>query len=261
MRIISDFHDYYDSALSYGVDTSLLFLRKEKQVEYRDTKDLVKDCPEAVSNLGYAEMLLHRIPDEIPLPKKCFSRYFSLTPTVIGFCGRYIPSFKMHLGDSFESETITFYTPDSLATLIPQKYLDYQRLTREELDEILSRKVEFNSWKKVLTYRYWADVQQDNLVTTQHDNPFIGMKTPIFRMERASRGSYRLTINPCLKDSQFQKIKHPQQCFQEISMYLGNQLAVQNDPPAVISDNTMRDKKGFDEWSFRRHKTESKKAK
>lgn len=42
-------------------------------------------------------------------------------------------------------------------------------------------------------------------------------------------------------------------------MYLGNQLARQNDPPAEISDEIMRDEKGFDEWSFRRHKEEDPK--
>lgn len=66
-------------------------------------------------------------------------------------------------------------------------------------------------------------------------------------------------MHPFLKADEFQKIKGPAETFQQISTYLGNQLARQPDPSSTISDEILRDEKGFDKWSFRRHKEEDKK--
>jgi hypothetical protein len=80
-------------------------------------------------------------------------------------------------------------------------------------------------------------------------------------MTRESSYQVRITcaLNPQLRLERFQEVKGPSEAFQEISMYMGNQLAHENEPPATISDEIMRDEKGFDEWSFRRHKEEDKK--
>lgn len=64
----------------------------------------------------------------------------------------------------------------------------------------------------------------------------------------------------CLKDRTSQGIRNPFSVHQEIATYLGNRLAVQRDPEPVITDNLLRYKKGFDEWSFRRHREEDPKC-
>jgi hypothetical protein len=99
------------------------------------------------------------------------------------------------------------------------------------------------------------------------DEVFIEIDAPTFKVEYVAankRGSsssnkIRCTLNPCLRADSFQKIKTPVEAFQEISMYLGNQLVHQMDPVSACADEILRDKKGFDKWSFRRHKEESKK--
>jgi hypothetical protein len=58
-------------------------------------------------------------------------------------------------------------------------------------------------------------------------------------------------INPNLKSIEFFKIKDAFSTFQEISMFLGNSLIVQN-KQSEISDKDKIGKHGYDKWSFRK---------
>lgn len=51
----------------------------------------------------------------------------------------------------------------------------------------------------------------------------------------------------------------PFTAFQEISMFLGGVLKRTEVDTVDIGDEAMRDEKGFDEWSFKRHKDDVKK--
>ena len=73
--------------------------------------------------------------------------------------------------------------------------------------------------------------------------------------------SYRLVINPELRLYNFVSQADPYSAYQEIERYIGNDLVQQEDPTNKISDEIKRDLKGFNDWSFKRHKTESKKYK
>lgn len=67
-----------------------------------------------------------------------------------------------------------------------------------------------------------------------------------------------LTINARLKDYQFMKIFDVVSCYQEISMYIGNELAKQEDPIIKHSDKLKAESHGFDKWSFRKMGKKSK---
>ena len=61
----------------------------------------------------------------------------------------------------------------------------------------------------------------------------------------------KLIINPCLKDYDFAQMVDPYTAFQEIDMFLGNNMVDQVDPRVNRTNEEIRDSKGMDKWSFR----------
>jgi hypothetical protein len=61
-----------------------------------------------------------------------------------------------------------------------------------------------------------------------------------------------ILINPCLRNLKFQSLYDPFSCFQEISMFLANELAPPDIAPLRTGDDqTIARAKGFDDQSFR----------
>jgi hypothetical protein len=266
MRIIGKRRDYYDTALSYGIDLNLVYVRKEEEWEASrvkndkfpsDTKTIIKPLID----------ILNRMPNYI---YEISSRRInpSIVPFIVGFCG------KIHLGLYHQSSAYytikdkangkAYYDTYDMISKIPEKVLEHQRFSRSELAEKLNSKI---PPKTDLTFRphlrfthdYWKKIKEE-VENKRFDDIFIKFNTPIFSLvDYGDRNNYRFTINPNLEFWSFVQVKYPTQCFQEISMYLGNQLALQQDPvPLNVSDSDMIHKKGFDKWSFRRHKDDPK---
>lgn len=59
-----------------------------------------------------------------------------------------------------------------------------------------------------------------------------------------------LVKDPVLQDIGFPSVMDPFTAFQELTMWLGAQARPEKDL-VEISDEIMRDEKGFDEWSFK----------
>jgi hypothetical protein len=66
-------------------------------------------------------------------------------------------------------------------------------------------------------------------------------------------------VNPLLRKYNFEQVKDPYSAWQEISQFLGSELATQRDPNPPIPDELRAQAKGFDKWSFRKHADDSKK--
>ena len=259
MNIKSDFKDYYDSALSYGVDKTINYirikrefvcysLRNEKKItEPKDTLDVLK-VPMGV---------LYKIPNVLT---RChlhpgFNEDLTIKPKLIGFCGKLYPC--------IEIDNMTFYNTDKISSKLSDSIISEFFKDRETLETSLSNsKLDYfgnrrrlgNFTDKSITHDSWIRSTQEIKCDT-YDEVFIKLGTPVFKLVS---GGYNCscTLNPWLKNEQFEQIKNPVEAFQEISMYIGNQLAQQKDPVDKIPDDVMRDKKGFDKWSFRRHKDE-----
>jgi hypothetical protein len=60
-----------------------------------------------------------------------------------------------------------------------------------------------------------------------------------------------VTRNVRLAPFGFQSTIDPYTAYQEIAMYLAGPLAIQQDPPQDIDDETLASMKGFDDRSFR----------
>jgi len=189
-----------------------------------------------------------------------------ITVKLIGFCGFLYPA--------IEIGKRTFHSTNQIAIGLPDAYLSQFHIDQKLLDELLTQKYPDprgwlwwgNRGLTPLTHNTWEKTAAD-IVGKRFDDVFIQLGIPVFKVEYVAANNnnrniidkIRCTLNPYLKADQFQKVKDPTEAFQEISMYLGNELARQRDPTSTISDEIMRDKKGFDKWSFRRHKEEDKK--
>ncbi|MBX7258823.1 MAG: hypothetical protein K1Y02_20845 [Candidatus Hydrogenedentes bacterium] len=266
MRIVSDFKDYYDSALSFGSDPSLLYVRKQERFEFERSSSIVEErkahLPRNLDEvLRVPLQLLTQMPHTIARPRRRYvydDLEIPVTVKLIGFCGFLFPA--------LEIDNTVFWSTEEIADGLSREYLKAFSLDSEGLMTLLGVNYRWNRYgtSGPLTHGSWAKCVA-GIVEKCFDEVFIQLGIPIFRLEYVASNRHQCrdriicTLNPHLKQDHFQRVKPPAEAFQEISMYLGNQLATQKDPIPVVSDEIMRDEKGFDEWSFRRHKEESKK--
>jgi len=254
MRIISKQRDYYDSAMSYGIDRELQFIRTPTVVSHHhsfrrgttwtvEEGTISKTFKSAISR-AFTEFSL--IPTEIRGIEAYADRL------LIGFCGRLYPC--VMIGDNY------YYHPDKIVSKMPDAKLNEFRITRSELSEVINRHDNKRYWvnRNRIQSKTWdefvAKMNQSN-----YDEMFRELNTPIFSV-KSEYSRTVVTLNPILGVLKFQQVVDPVTTFQQIAMYLGNQLAKVNDPPSTITDEIMARKKGFDKWSFRTQSGDSKKV-
>ena len=112
-------------------------------------------------------------------------------------------------------------------------------------------------WRKERSRLYRLN---DNFISTKSEltKCFFKYKTPCFLIIGDGYGKCskkRLVINPELKKWQFYKLFDSYSAFQEISLFLGNDLARERQGKVPTGDDvTLAVSKGFDKWSFRKMK-------
>lgn len=87
-------------------------------------------------------------------------------------------------------------------------------------------------------------------------NLFNKYKTPIYLINSQANETI-LDTGPLLKDYNFQSVMDPYTAYQELVMWIGN-LATNEYPPQITDNIVMRDKKGFDKWSFKTRPTKKR---
>jgi hypothetical protein len=230
MRVISKFRDYYDSVQAYGVDPKLVYLRATESERVLMHEAASSRC--VTLSPVFREIL--------GLPFSLNRDWEYVDVLLIGFCGQLYPAFRYH--------KIVYHTLQKLLSQASDQ-------DRKHFEVLFNQKT--FSWDKALTYASWEEATKD-LRTLRYDDVFVSLGVPVFCVElNPYHRIYEITLNPNLKNLNFQAVKTPVEAYQEIAMFLGNQLAQQKDPVPVIDDDTMRDKKGFDKWSFRRHKDQT----
>ena len=220
MRIISKFRDYYDIGLSYGVDTTIVYERKQETI-HTPAHIFLQENEYLRNQLGYSRQ---------------FRRGIKITPLILGYCGTLYCMYIVKLPKkgktwNFGTEEHFVYDNDTLHTLLEG-------------------------------YEYAESWIDENWVTQiKNDSLFLKYNTPILQIDVkdvsrswiSDKNTFSIITNPTLKDFQFQKIADPFTAFQDISMYLTNQLAV-NEPDTVkITEPEIIQKKGFDlKYGFRK---------
>lgn len=242
MRIISPFRDYYDSALSYGIDPTLVYVRKTD--EYR--RELPFEFQKTYNHLANRH---HQNDDPF---------YELIT---IGFCGKIIQLFKTSRATPKKDiygqiirEDVFFYGDNALEEL-------YEFLERDDYQQPAIKK-KYNRWG-------WRTDREDFEANKalNLEKIFVDFNVPIFMID--GNRSYNndagyknhttgLILNPCLKDYRFFTQYNAYQAFQEISMFVGGVLPRPEPDTVEVSEACKVKMKGMDSWSFRKKGPNSK---
>jgi hypothetical protein len=243
MLIVSKFHDYYDTAIGYGVDKTVVYertprvwLRRKKQWEENPLQ-----LPAYVNTYHYLGGwdygdLHYSVSYGDSIRRQGRRLYYHETHAgfhLIGFCGEVWP-------------VLFVETPQGDQT--PAEWEKTRYRVCYTVEEALKLRAEYDihDWSfKEKRLRQFFNLEDVSI--RQQEERFIRHKCPVFM------STYRrLILNPCLKPAQFYRIKDPYTAFQDIYMYISGVLGTVSKETVEISDKDMRDKKGFDEWSFKK---------
>lgn len=229
MKLHTDFHDYYDTAVGFGTDENVHYNRFTRTIE----KDV---------NLK---------PD---FPPSDYTNYGSTL--VLGFSGEIYPLIRVI---KFDEET---HQPKFIYyTYSYEEYFERMLKTDWLVEEIKSslwfqrRKQNEREIKKELTKKlakrrinqFFEDWREKD------DSIFVAHQVPVWLMD-LDRYNQKITLNPKLAELDFERIKDANEAFQEISMYVANVLVEQKET-APIEDKYRIEQHGFDlKTSFRKEK-------
>lgn len=257
MKIISKFQDYYDSALAYGMDKELIYNRKTIRTEYHKTNN---PSPAHIKPL-------FQILNKVPTPAHLYGRNTNMASVdgfVYGFCGKVYVGLKLkyienphnyHIQE--EHEAFCFSVDDIIKFLekFPALKNDLKLFLEkpEPRKELYWRKNSFNQYDVETFFEEYTG-------NTKYENAFYESKVPAMVVYKGSnyQAPSVLELNPCLKDYGFMRMIDPFTAFQEISMYISGVLGVGNPEMVEISDESMRDKKGFNDKSFKKAPTKKR---
>ena len=251
MKVFSKFHDYYDTAICYGIDPNIKYIRKQKEYEWNSVvgKKIIKYFSDIFYNhpLNYLE----NRPRSIWNKESAFKKWrFDgdiikfLDTIVIVFCGNvYVGLELQNFNDYkieifYDSKTIkNYFEKNGVKWLdkIPEKHtygLDSFYLTTKNLDSYFKT---YNKMQEKNTIDFHFDIDSPIVMFRENTYPSI-------------------IVNPCLKDFNFYKCVDPYTAFQELSMFIGGIMGGKSPIMVEISDEDRISMHGFDKWSFRKMK-------
>lgn len=275
MRIISSFKDYYDAVGAYDQDSEPVYVRQTSEIE----SDRNSRAPDVMERMSKLWSLFHppQIVTPLAMPKTytldgmdgqadLYHRQEKGTGRVF-FCGRVYPFYILSGLVQGELKTFYCYNLNQYISAIEQlnpsnkkKILTAIQDGVVELKAYRGRNIQSREYLSHASWEKWTtsfrrDVKDD------HARYFkcpaaIQLPHPKFV------NSHVFILNPRLNQYNFQSQVEPYTAYQELSMYLGNNLVDTSEmDPRPITDKDRAETKGFNEWSFRRHKTEDRKYK
>ena len=237
MRIISDFHDYYDTAQAFGHDPICVYQRSTSTIAVQ-TQNI--------------DILNRQIPAPVQWWRYNLRPIEKMEKHLLGFCGKLYPFL------TFENYEHKPALPESK---IGTHYLFSVDALRSELERngFFAPKVRINELKERKTslehlgnfFDDWCDYES---------TVFEQLKVPAFLITSVPYRTYsnhnpqamvEMELNPKLQTLGFFKVKGAFQAFQEIEQFLSGVLALQQPEIVEIADADMLVKKGFNEWSFK----------
>lgn len=219
MRLISKFHDYYDTAIGYGIDPNVVFDRKT--VKHKNlSRQRVQNGQTA--ELEKLDTLLTGIPKPFGFSSGKVEKY--VYPFSVYFCG------KRYNGMVTKDKYIRYLHEEN----------DHYTYNKKEM---LSICVKTNSFRQGEFIEF---VNQKQVDTTDLHFSF---DAPIMYAD-----SNNVTINPVLQDIEFFKVIDPYTAFQELSMYISGVMGGQSPSLVQLTDKDLVAKHGFHDMSFRKRK-------
>jgi hypothetical protein len=225
MLVISKFHDYYDSALSTGVDKTVVYNRKTVELDH--VPDMFKELSDNLINLQR----------ELEYHYEC---------AYIGFCGKIYPIITHTYNGKSDSSITTLDVAETTKSLTKITHRDYKISDEWEASYIKTKLRDFFNIENKSCYKDY----------------FLDNKVVCFSIKPSSkwRNKSGMEINPCLRDFKFEKIIDPYTALQSIMMYISGVLGSPNEQIIQISDKDQIVSKGFDTvTSFRKAPSGKKK--
>ena len=215
MRIISDFHDYYDVGMQNGVDPQLPYRRFRREEPVLFPRGNWKS-----------------VGNKLMVDEDYRILYF-------GFAGKVYPRMETSFNMTDVVEPTFCFDPTRLDDSFFVDRVKKARWTGKNLQRAVKR-------EKVRVFEYFEFKDAPELLDL-----FEQFKTAIFVYQK---GNNTIIINERLNLYGFQKVLPPMEAFQELAMYVGAYLTkpVIEEPP--ISDTIKAEIHGFDKFSFRKEK-------
>lgn len=226
MYIVSKFHDFYDGAMTYGIDKECVYNREIKEIK------------------------LDKFRTELPYSKEV--KYSSgstmlAEPAIIGFCGKIYPLIIVTFTGFGSTNEKPHYFYDA------EEYIDFM-----EYRGFFLENKKWYSWMGRGDLRYEKGVRDFfSNDFKKLESTFLEHKTPIFSITNKGYQPY-LTINPRLESLYFMKVMDPATAFQNIYMYKAGVLGNGEKEITVISDKDKLKQHGFDDKSFKTMKGDKK---
>lgn len=220
MRIISDFHDFYDSIQIYNSSKEFIWKRKTEEM------DLSK-FPELSKRFSSHRYLDKESDNKIYLPEATYywKKRVEVKCILFNISGEWIPSILVRISD--KSQYI--YSSEDLMK-IPE-FKEVENHNKDRVSEIIKL-------RKFLDTPIILDVDID---------------CPCFVISRTMR-SFRIILNPVLRSYNFQRKMDVFTIYQKIDYYLMNKALPEN-KIVNISDKDRLIQHGFDnKISFRKRK-------
>jgi hypothetical protein len=228
MRIISDFHDYYDTVQATGQDQTLIYFRKREEV-------------------SVPRYSLPVIEWSIWLNRN--DRRIQVEEHVVGFCGKIYP--VIVLTQIALNKSAICYNLDEVDSFFESN------CRKKEVEQYRTKgKRRGSGWLSLFCReafeKHFAECaeKKDAFVEV-----FFESRCPVWigtLLERSWRKrTGKIDYNASLKELEFFRLFDTYTAFQEIAMFLGG-LAVPLKEIPRVPDKIMVGIKGFDEWSFRR---------
>jgi hypothetical protein len=234
MRIIGGkISDYYDSARGYGIDPNLVYIRNSRTANIKH-----------VGNWNTEQ--------EFSFTRKTIGDW-NIETFLIGFCGQLYPvavaceSGYHHFNGTGDRKYKYFYDF--------QTYKAFA-LEAQKVKPKWQRRSAPYSPTSVETFFKRYDGKKTDELFLKYDAPVLVIGTDDGFREVGGFSDFEfkdgvnVLTNPLLKDFGFAGVKDPYTAFQEISMYLGNQL-VKSPQIEQVADKYRIAGHGFDKHSFR----------
>lgn len=235
MRVISKFRDYYDGLRAIDRDADPLYVRETRSFVWADMPFRHAQEMRARIEPVWSDIAVPPAPPP-PVVHGRRAHHSSIERFVVAFCGRAFAGYRIGTAGDVAWD---------IDTLIARAARANDRALVRQLEQHsraapYAQPLDRGSWQRFVAVR------------REHvgDKPFVAMNAPILVVtDRA------LIVNPCLADWGFASRVDPYSAWQELSMYLGNNLAqVFARAPRAISDELKAHAHGFDKQSFRNAK-------
>lgn len=241
MRIISKFHDYYDSVRAYGFDPKIVYERVEEQVFRASFHDAPPPEERVVVPV---EDIRSAMPDEWGAR--------NLHRVVVGFCGKAYP---FYFYDKNVGDFRTLSSVSEVADLAEEETRnrdEWPVLDKGQILRVRNDKTALGGNHYRFTEFGWGQFLQ-NTNFDLPDSIFRELRCPVFVVGWPPQRGLVVVRNPVLRDLGFQRIKDPWTCYQELAQYVGNNLVGQRDGTAEISDDDRMCMHGFGhKYAFRK---------